>query len=379
MKVPFADLKRQYRDLKPEIDAAIQAVIDETAFVGGETVRRFEQNFAKFCGAKHCIGVANGTDSLSIALKAMGIGAGDEVIVPANSFIATSEAVSLTGARVVFCDVDARRYTMDPVCLRALVSPRTKAVIPVHLYGCPADMDAILAVARDHGLRVIEDSAQAHGAEYKGCRIGTLGDVASFSFYPGKNLGAYGDAGALVTNDDSLALKMRMIKDHGRTGKYDHEIEGVNSRLDGIQAAVLDAKLPHLAAWSRARLENAWIYNQALSGIGDIVVPLIPEDSIPVFHLYVIRCSRRDELQAFLKDRGVATGVHYPIALPNLKAYAYLGHRPGDFPVASSFQNQILSLPMFPELEPAAIAYVAAQIREFCNGSWMPDSARRSL
>ena len=367
MKVPFADLKRQYRDLKPEIDAAIQAVIDETAFVGGPVVKQFEQHFAAFCGAKYCIGVANGTDSLFIALRAMGIGAGDEVVVPANSFVATSEAVTMAGARVVFCDVDSRRYTMDPERLRAVITPRTRAVIPVHLYGCPADMDPILSIAREHGLRVIEDSAQAHGAEYKGRRVGTLADVASFSFYPGKNLGAYGDAGALVTNDDTLALKMRMIKDHGRTGKYDHEIEGVNSRLDGIQAAVLDAKLPHLAAWSQARLKNARLYNEALAGVKDIVVPLIPEDSVPVFHLYVIRCSRRDELQSFLKERGIATGVHYPIALPNLKAYAYLGHKPGDFPVSTAFQNQILSLPMFPELEPEAIAYVAAQIREFCK------------
>jgi len=377
MNIVFVDLKAQYESIKDEIDSAISEVISKSAFVGGSFLESFEKTFASFCNVKHCIGVGNGTDALFIALKVLGIGPGDEVIVPANTFIATSEAVTLTGARVVFVDIDPKTYNIDvnklEDCVKsryALCSVRSanrlKAIIPVHLYGQPADMDPILNLARKHNLKVLEDAAQAHGAVYKGRPIGSIGDVACFSFYPGKNLGAYGDAGAIVTNDANLASKARMLANHGRIDKYDHEIEGINSRLDGLQAAVLQVKLKHLADWTEHRRQNAYLYNKYLKNI-DVIAPVEMANAKSVYHLYVVRIrdGGRSKLQDYLKSKGISTGIHYPIALPNLQAYAYLKHKEDDFPEATRASEEILSLPMFPELTESQISYIAEQLREF--------------
>jgi len=367
MKIPFVDLKAQYNSIKAEMDPAIKNIIENTAFIGGDAVKTFESNFATFCNAKNCVGVGNGTDALWIVLKSLGVGSGDEVIVPANSFVATSEAVSMAGAKVVFCDADKSRYTINPSLIEEKITSKTKVIIPVHLYGCPADMDPINVIAKKYNLFVIEDAAQAHGAVYKGKKVGTLGDVACFSFYPGKNLGAYGDGGAVVTNNDDLAKRVRMYANHGRIGKYNHEFEGANSRLDGLQAAVLNVKLKHLQGWSDARLSNAHRYNELLSNCPFVTCPIIPKETSPVFHLYVIRLDRRDELKDFLGQNNISSGVHYPIALPNLDAYKYLKHEPEDFPVSSTYQKTILSLPMYPELTNEMIQWVAEKIKEFSN------------
>ncbi|MBM4306337.1 MAG: DegT/DnrJ/EryC1/StrS family aminotransferase [Deltaproteobacteria bacterium] len=377
MTIPLVDLKAQYESIKPEIDSAISKVISESAFVGGPFVESFEKAFAEFCNAKHCIGVGNGTDALFIALKTLGIGPGDEVVVPANSFIATSEAVTLTGARVVFVDIDPKTYNIDPNKLEDCVKARyalcsmhsvnrLKAIIPVHLYGQPADMDPILEIARKYDLKVLEDSAQAHGAEYKGRKIGSLGDMACFSFFPGKNLGAYGDGGAIITNDDSLALKARMYANHGRIAKYDHEMEGINSRLDGLQAAILKVKLGHLSEWTEIRRNNAYLYNELLKDT-DLVIPHEIEGVKAVYHLYVVRVKQelREKLQNYLKSNGVSTGIHYPIALPDLKAYSYIRNNRNGFPEATKAAKEILSLPMYPELEESQIHYIKKVIDQF--------------
>jgi dTDP-4-amino-4,6-dideoxygalactose transaminase len=365
MNVPFVDLKAQYHSIKEEIDAAIQEVIEHTAFIGGAFVKKFEQEFAEYIGAKYCIPCGNGTDALMLTLIGMGIGKGDEVIVPANSFIATSEAVTAAGARVVFCDVDAQTNNIDPKLLAEKITPQTKAIIAVHLYGRPADLDPIIKIAKAHNLRVIEDAAQAHGALYKGKKVGTFGDAACFSFYPGKNLGAYGDGGAVVTNDEELAKKVRMLANHGRIEKYNHEFEGFNSRLDGMQAAILSVKLKHLDKWAEARRHVAGRYINGLNGIGDIRLPMNDDESYAVYHLFVIKTGQRDNLKKFLEGKGIHCGIHYPIGLPFLKAYAYLNHRPEDFPVTAKNQNEVLSLPMFPELTDSQIDYVIQSIKEF--------------
>ncbi len=366
MTIQLVDLKKQYESIKTEIDSVIFEVLSKTAFIGGVYVKNFEEAFASFCGVKHCVGVGNGTDAIFIALKCLGIGEGDEVIVPANSFIATAEAVTQVGAVVIFADIDPRTYNIDAARLEERISPRTKAVIPVHLYGQPADMDPILALAERHGLKVIEDAAQAHGAEYKGRKIGSIGDCACFSFYPGKNLGAYGDAGAIVTNDSDLARKARMFANHGRIDKYDHEIEGINSRLDALQAAILEVKLKHLPRWTEARRQNAYSYNQHLADFG-FTTPCEIDEVRAVYHLYVIRVpkDRRGNLQASLHAKGISTGIHYPIALPNLKAYAYCNHRERDYPCATVASKEILSLPLYPELTEREVAYIAETIRAF--------------
>ncbi len=366
MNIQLVDLKAQYETIKNEIDAAIKDVVSETAFIGGKHVAGFEESFAAFCRTKHCIGVGNGTDALFIALKALGIGVGDEVITVANSFIATSEAISQTGARVVFVDINPTTYNIDTNKIEAKITSRTKAIIPVHLYGQPADMDPILAIAKKHGLRIVEDCAQAHGAVYKDRTIGSFGDMACFSFYPGKNLGAYGDAGAIVTSDDLLAKKARMFANHGRVEKYDHDMEGVNSRLDGLQAAILGVKLKHLDQWSEARRKNAYLYNEHLKGTG-LVTPTEIANVKAVYHLYVVRTKKelRQKLQDHLKSKGISTGIHYPIALPNLKAYSYLKHNSNDFPEATRASQEILSLPMYPELSKSQIQFVAHEIGEF--------------
>lgn len=366
MNIPFVDLKSQYRNIKDEIDAAISDVISKTAFIGGPYVKTFESAFADFCKVEHCISVGNGTDSLYIALRAMGIGDGDEVITAANSFIATSEAITMTGARVVFADINPRTYNIDVQRIEEKITPKTKAIVPVHIYGQPADMDPILEIARKHNLRVLEDAAQAHGSVYNGRQTGSIGDMASFSFYPGKNLGAYGDGGAIVTDDEQLAVKARMIANHGRIDKYDHEIEGVNSRLDGLQAAILDVKLKHLPAWSEQRRNNAYLYNKYLQDTA-LITPVEIDNVTAVYHLYIVRIEKelRTKLQEHLKSKDISTGIHYPIALPNLKAYAYLNHTEDDFPEATKSSQEILSLPMFPELDEAQISYVAEAIKEF--------------
>lgn len=363
--IPFVDLRAQYRAIQREMDAAVAAVMEQAAFIGGEAVSRFESSFAEYCGVGHCVGVGNGTDSLALCLRALGIGPGDEVITAANSFIATAEAVTMAGARVVFVDIDPRTYNMDVTRIEAKITPRTRALIPVHLYGQPADMDAIADIARRHGLHVVSDAAQAHGALHRGRPIATLADMTSFSFYPGKNLGAYGDGGAIVTDNAEWAARARMLANHGRTSKYDHGLEGVNSRLDGIQAAVLNVKLPHLEAWTEARRANAYRYNAALAGSGAIT-PVELEEVRAVYHLYVVRvpAARREPLQAALKRAGIDTGIHYPIALPYLKAYEYLGHTRADFPDALAASGEILSLPMYGELTAEQVDYVAAHVTE---------------
>ncbi len=368
MSIPFLDLQRQYSDIKQEIDEAIQAVVSKSAFIGGPAVESFEAAFAAYCQAKHCVGVANGTDALFIAMKALGLKAGDEVIVPANSFIASSEAVTQTGARVVFADVDPQTYNVKVSEIEKHITSRTRAVIAVHLYGQPADMDPILALARKHKLFVIEDAAQAHGALYKGRVVGSMGDVACFSFYPGKNLGAYGDAGAIVTNDSALASKARMFANHGRIDKYNHEIEGVNSRLDGLQAAVLSVKLKHLPKWNELRRQHARRYNELLKNTA-VVTPTELADVTPVYHLYIVRVAAalRDELRKYLEENKVSVGIHYPIALPNLLAYRYMNHGPQDFPEATKASGEILSLPMFAELTDAQISHIADLVRAFTS------------
>ncbi len=365
MQVPFVDLKAQYQSIKSEINRAVQQVIDQTAFIGGPFVKQFEQDFAAFTGAKYCIGCANGTDALQITLKAMGIGQGDEVIVPANSFIATSEAVTAAGARVVFCDVDDRTNNLDVRLLEKTITRRTKAIIAVHLYGNPAPMDEILALARHKNIKVIEDAAQAHGARYKQRSVGTLADAACFSFYPGKNLGAYGDGGAMVTRDESLAKQMRMWANHGRLEKYNHEFEAYNSRLDGLQAAILSVKLKYLHEWTKKRRAAAAFYTKHLSGVDDLLLPRENESNEAVYHLYVVKTERREELQNYLKEQGIATGIHYPIGLPFLKAYSYLGHKENDFPVTAHNQRRLLSLPMFAEITTEQQQYVIDHITKF--------------
>jgi len=361
MKIPFVDLKKQYAAIKTEIDEAIQNVIRDTAFIGGKYAQIFEEAFAKFCRASHCVGVGNGTDALYVALRALGVGVGDEVITVANSFIATSEAITMTGARPVFVDCDPATYNINTNKIQEAISPRTKAIVPVHLYGQPADMLSIIKIAEENNLYIVEDAAQAHGAEISGRRVGTFGHAACFSFFPGKNLGAYGDAGAIVTNDNDLAIKCRMIANHGRIKKYDHDFEGINSRLDGIQAAILGVKLKYLNEWTEARRKAANLYNSYLND-SDIITPSVQAATRHVYHLYVVRVPSRDKIQAALTDAGIATGIHYPIALPNLQAYKYLKKSQTDFPIASKYSNEILSLPIFPELEATQIKYICTQL-----------------
>jgi dTDP-4-amino-4,6-dideoxygalactose transaminase len=362
--IRFLDLNQQYLSIRDEIDSAIASVIESTAFVGGQFVRTFEERFAAYHFAEHCIGVGNGTDALEIAIEGLNLTAGSEIIVPANSFIATSEAVTRAGHRVVFCDCDPQTYTVSLEALRRRITPSTEAIVVVHLYGQPCDMDGVLAIAGEHNLKVVEDCAQAHGAEYKGKRIGTFGDVAAFSFYPGKNLGAYGDGGAILMSDSSLEERCRMIANHGRMEKYDHAIEGRNSRLDGLQAAILAAKLPHLDDWTAARRRCAARYRAGLADISDVLVPLEKEWAYHVYHLFVIQSPRRDSLRSFLADHDVQTGIHYPTALPELQAYAYLRQR-AVAPVASSISQRLLSLPMGPHLSDEDVDAVCSLVAEF--------------
>jgi dTDP-4-amino-4,6-dideoxygalactose transaminase len=360
MNIPFVDLHAQYLGIKHEIDEAIASVIRESAFIRSRFVTDFEQQFAKAVGVKHCVSCANGTDAIYILMQGLGIRPGDEVITTAHSWISTSETITQAGGNVVFCDTDAATFTIDPAQIESKITPRTVGIIPVHLYGQPADMDPILEIARRRGLWVIEDCAQAHMAEYKGRKVGTMGTAASFSFYPGKNLGAMGDAGALVTNDGKLAAWCDLYARHG--GKGEHTIEGINSRLDGLQAAVLSAKLPHLGRWTEGRRRVAARYDALLSASTAVRAPQAACDRTHVYHLYVIRTENRDALRQHLSRSGVATMLNYPKALPYYPAYARLNHSPSDFPNAFHNQSRILSIPIYPEMTEDMVQHVAAAV-----------------
>jgi len=362
-KLPLVDLHAQYASIKAEVDAAMRAVVETAAFVGGPAVREFETAFAAYCECKRVVSCGNGTDAIYVVLRGLGIGPGDEVITVANTFIATAEAISNTGARPVFVDVRADTALLDTTKLEAAITPRTKAIVPVHLYGQPADMDEITRIARAHDLVVIEDAAQAHGARYRGRRVGTLATAATFSFYPGKNLGAYGDGGAIAFSDAALAEKCAMLRDHGRLDKYLHEIEGVNSRLDTLQAAVLLVKLRHLDAWNEARRRAAARYLERLAGIRDLVVPVVADGNEPVWHLFVVRHPERDRLREAMEKAGIGVGIHYPVPLHLQPAYKHLGYERGTFPVAEELAATCWSLPLFPELTEADVDRVVGALR----------------
>jgi dTDP-4-amino-4,6-dideoxygalactose transaminase len=356
--VPFLDLKAQYESIKDEIQTAIQQVLNSNSFSGGPFVAKFENEFATFCGCKYAIGVGSGTEALWLSLLAIGIGQGDEVITVPNTFIATAEAISFTGAKPVFVDIDEQTYAMDPALLEDAITPRTKTIIPVHIFGQVADMDPIMEIARKYNLFVIEDACQAHGAEYKGRPAGSIGDAGCFSFYPGKNLGAYGEAGAVVTNNTELANTIRALRDHGQTKKYFHEMIGWNSRMDGLQGAVLSVKLKHLPKWNEDRRKNAETYNTLLGDVGGLAIPQEAKYGKHVYHIYAARVRDRDRFIASLTEQGIYCGVHYPTPIHLQNAYHFLGFQKGSLPVAELCAAEHVSLPMFPELTNEQIGYV---------------------
>ena len=364
MKVPFLDLHAHHRPLRAEIDRAIAQVIDANAFAGGPFVTSFEKDFATFCGCEHAIGVGNGTDAVWLALLACGIGNGDEVITVPSTFMATAEAITYCGATPVFVDIDERSYTMDPAQIEKAITPKTKAIVPVHLFGQTADMDPILELARDRRLFVIEDAAQAHGAEYEGKRAGTLGDAGCFSFYPGKNLGAFGEAGAVVTNDAQINERIRILRDHGQPQKYHHSMIGWNGRMDGIQAAVLQVKLKHLDRGNALRRQHAAEYNSAFAEIGAVTTPMEAGWGKHVYHVYAIRVPDRDGVAAHLTKAGISSGIHYPIPVHLQEAYRSLGYSRGSFPISEQTSDDFLSLPMYPELTSEQLQYVASSVEE---------------
>lgn len=365
--VPFVDLQEQYERIRADIDTAISSVMHDGAFIRGKYVTAFENDFAHAYGARNCISVANGTDALFVCLKSLGVGNGDEVITPAHSWISSSEVITQAGAKVVFADVERDYYTTDPLRIAEKISHRTKAIIVVHLFGQPANMNAIGAIAHENGLPILEDCAQSHFAEVDGRRVGLYGTAAAFSFYPSKNLGAYGDAGAIITQNDAFAKKAAAYARHGADtdNKHDHKIEGMNSRMDGIQAAVLSVKLPYVHQWNALRRLHAAFYNELLDSVEEVETPMERAGAFHVYHIYQIRCRRRDSLRRFLAEKGIATAVHYPVALPFLTAYEYLGHKAHDFPVAYKSQSEILSLPMYPELAGNQQRFVVDAIKEF--------------
>lgn len=362
MPIPFVNLKAQYETLKDEVAEAIRGILDSAQFIGGEALASFERDFAAYCQVRHARGVANGTDALHLALRAFGIGHGDEVITTAHTFIATAAAIVATGARPVFVDIDPDTCTIDPRMIERALTDRTKAIVPVHLFGQPADMDPIKDIARRRGLYVIEDAAQAHGAEYQGVRTGALGDVACFSFYPGKNLGAYGDGGAITTNNAAIAERIERLRDHGRTNHYSHAEIGFNSRLDALQAAILQVKLRRLDEWNANRRRAAEWYAAELAQSG-IRTPFVRKGSTHVYHLYVIATNERDAIRNKLNEAGVATGIHYPVPLHLQPALVHLGYRQGDLPYCEAMAAQSLSLPMFPELTRDQVRRIAAIVR----------------
>ncbi|RMF64825.1 MAG: DegT/DnrJ/EryC1/StrS family aminotransferase [Calditrichaeota bacterium] len=363
MTIPQADLRKQYETIKEEIDDAISRVVDQTRFVRGPFCAEFEQAFARFCETGYAVGVANGTDALMLALRAVGVGPGDEVITVPFTFTATAEAIHWVGAKIVFVDICAENYTMDVAQVEARITERTRAILPVHLYGHPADLDPLLALAKKYDLKIIEDAAQAHGARYKGRRVGSLGHAGCFSFYPGKNLGAYGDAGGVTTDDARVAENVRKLGDHGSSKKYVNDMLGFNSRLDGLQAAVLQVKLGHLEAWNARRREITAYYNEALADIEDIEPPGESDWAESVYHLYVIQVPDRDAVRQKLNDAGIGAAVHYPRPLHLQPAYAFLGLGEGSFPVAERAAERVLSLPNFPEMTEAQLAYVVEHVR----------------
>ena len=360
--IPFADLQAQYRSIKPEIDAAIQRVLESAQFALGPAVSRFEGAFAAYCGTSHAVGVNSGTSALHLALIVAGVKPGDEVITVPFTFVATAAAIEYAGARPVFVDVDSEFYTMDPGRLEAAITPRTRAIVPVHLYGQAAEMDPILDIAARRGLTVIEDACQAHGATYRGRRCGSMGTLGCFSFYPGKSLGAYGEGGAVVTHDAALAARLRLLRSWGEETRYIHTLRGFNYRMDGIQGAILDVKLRHLDKWTEARARHAAAYARRLADV-DAIAPRVREGSTHVYQVYAVRLARRDAVRASLAEAGVQTGVHYPIPLHLQPAYRDLGYVRGDFPVAERLADEVLSLPMFPELTDAQIDTVTDVIR----------------
>lgn len=366
MKIPFVDLNSQYHSIKNEIDPAIAAVINRSAFVLGKEVEDFERDFADFCESSFAVGVDSGYSALELILRALDIGPGDEVITTANTFISTALSIWSCGARPVFVDIDPTTYNIDPAQIEPAITSKTRAILPVHLYGHPADMDPITSIARDHKLYVVEDACQAHGSRYKGRRVGGLGDAAAFSFYPSKNLGAYGDGGIIVSNNPDIAEKTRILRDVGQKVKNIHPVKGFNHRLDNIQAAVLLAKLPHLSGWNSARRQAAANYDKYLSDL-PVTIPHVAPWAEPVYHLYVIKAANRDELQKHLAAFGVPTGIHYPTPIHLQPAFFDLEYPPRSFPVTEAFSSEILSLPIFPEIDENSIAYIASKIQEFTS------------
>jgi len=364
LNVPFVDLNRQYDSIKKEVDSKISAVLESGHFILGKDVENFEGNFASFIGVKNCVGLDNGTSALELSLRALGIGEGDEVITVANTFIATASSIAFTGARPVLVDIDKEIYNIDVTKIEEAITPKTKAIMPVHLYGQPADMDEITKIAKKHDLFVIEDACQSHGAEYRGRKTGSLGNVAAFSFYPAKNLGCFGDGGAIVTDDDRIAEKIRMLRDYGQKEKYQHMFIAYNRRLDTIQAAVLGVKLKYLEKWNQRRREVARLYNEGLKNI-DVVTPVERDYNKHVYHLYVIRTKERDRLKEFLQAKGISTGIHYLIPIHLQPAFKHLGYEKGDFPVTEGYSKEILSLPIFPELKKEEVEYISDCIAEF--------------
>jgi dTDP-4-amino-4,6-dideoxygalactose transaminase len=364
IKVPFLDLRSQHAPLREEFDRAIREVIDRSAFAGGPFVAKFEEDFATYCNCQNAIGLGSGTEALWLTLLALGVGTEDEVITVPSTFMATAEAITYCGAKPVFVDVDERTYTMDPTELEKALTVKTKAVIPVHLFGQPAEMDSILQFAHKHGLFVIEDAAQAHGATYKGRKAGSLGDAGCFSFYPGKNLGAFGEAGAVVTNNFALQEKIRVLRDHGQVRKYHHTMVGWNCRMDGIQAAVLSIKLRHLERGNQLRRVHALQYNQAFEGVDDLVMPSEATYARHVYHIYAIRVQDRNEVMRDLEEKGIGCGVHYPVPIHLQEAYRNLGYSRGAFPVSERTAGEFISLPMFPELTEAQIQFVAEAVKD---------------
>ncbi|MFC1620756.1 DegT/DnrJ/EryC1/StrS family aminotransferase [Candidatus Omnitrophota bacterium] len=364
--IPLVDLKLQYKTIESEIKKAIEDIFAQGVFISGKPLVEFEKGFSKFCGTKYAVGVSSGTSALYLALLACNVGKGDEVITVPNTFIATTEAITAAGARPVFVDIDPEDYTIDVSKIKKAISKKTKAIIPVHIYGHLANMDAILSLAKEHGLKVIEDAAQSHGAEHKGKRAGSLGDAGCFSFYPGKNLGAYGDAGALTTNDAAIAEKVSLLRNHGRKEKYSHIIEGFNNRLDTLQAKLLSVKLAYLEDWNKSRRQVAQWYRKYLKDLS-LKLPKEDKDYLDVYHLFVIETDDRDGLLSHLKEKGIFAGIHYPIPLHLQEAYKYLGYKQGDFPVTEHSSKRILSLPIFPELEESSVEFICKTIKEFIS------------
>lgn len=364
-KVPFVDLRARYESVKAEVDAAMGRVLESADFTLGAELGQFETAFAEYVGVRFAVGVSSGTDAIELALRACGVGPGDEVIAPANTFVATGEAIVTVGADVRLADVDPQTYNLNPAAVESLITPRTKAIIPVHLYGQPADMDAIGEIARQHGLMVIEDCAQSHGAKWRGKKTGSFGGAACFSFYPAKNLGAFGDAGAVVTDNQDIAEKVRMLRHHGQRQKNVHLLVGGSRRMDTLQAAVLGAMLPCLDRWNEGRRKAARAYEELFAGVKGVDVPYCSPQAEAVYHLFVIQADDRDKIRRFLAARGVDTGVHYPLPLHRQPAFRHLGYADAQFPVATRLSDRILSLPMYPELTRGQIEYVVAAVKDW--------------